>query len=355
MILFLTQPGHTLADAHCPFLSFLCFSGNAPPQPSTSSSSPTIKKEGPEPWPEGPDPDVPGSDGASSACIVGEMGPRVQDRELVWSWEGTRQGRDEKQSREDGGSCFLFISSYLFWRPPASTFSLWPTAFLTFLLACWALAARICLVALCSLALPFRLARVPAPWLRSVSVALSYGLRLSIPVILEPDEEPEPERKRKKGPAPKMLGHELCRVCGDKASGFHYNVLSCEGCKGFFRRSVVHGGAGRYVCRGGGTCQMDAFMRRKCQQCRLRKCKEAGMREQCECRAGLTCPGACPGWTAAEACIPRRCALRRADPEEEDSEAAAATAAATATAAFARGAREQQQLNLWPWDFPGRV
>lgn len=79
-----------------------------------------------------------------------------------------------------------------------------------------------------------------------------------------------------------MLGHELCRVCGDKASGFHYNVLSCEGCKGFFRRSVVHGGAGRYACRGSGTCQMDAFMRRKCQLCRLRKCKEAGMREQCE-------------------------------------------------------------------------
>lgn len=100
-----------------------------------------------------------------------------------------------------------------------------------------------------------------------------------IVVILEPEDEPE--RKRKKGPAPKMLGHELCRVCGDKASGFHYNVLSCEGCKGFFRRSVVHGGAGRYACRGSGTCQMDAFMRRKCQLCRLRKCKEAGMREQC--------------------------------------------------------------------------
>uniref|UniRef100_A0A452GA15 Nuclear receptor subfamily 1 group H member 2 n=1 Tax=Capra hircus TaxID=9925 RepID=A0A452GA15_CAPHI len=91
----------------------------------------------------------------------------------------------------------------------------------------------------------------------------------------------EPERKRKKGPAPKMLGDELCQVCGDTASGFHYNVLSCEGCKGFFRRSVIRGGAGRYACRGGGACQMDAFMRRKCQQCRLRKCKEAGMREQC--------------------------------------------------------------------------
>ncbi|XP_043851337.1 oxysterols receptor LXR-beta [Dromiciops gliroides] len=94
-------------------------------------------------------------------------------------------------------------------------------------------------------------------------------------------DELEPERKRKKGPAPKMLGHELCRVCGDKASGFHYNVLSCEGCKGFFRRSVVRGGARRYTCRGGGTCHMDAFMRRKCQECRLRKCREAGMREQC--------------------------------------------------------------------------
>ena len=23
-----------------------------------------------------------------------------------------------------------------------------------------------------------------------------------------------------------------CVVCGDKASGYHYNVLSCEGCKG---------------------------------------------------------------------------------------------------------------------------
>ncbi|XP_008843360.1 oxysterols receptor LXR-beta isoform X1 [Nannospalax galili] len=113
----------------------------------------------------------------------------------------------------------------------------------------------------------------------STDSAYIVGPLLPTAVILEPEDEPE--RKRKKGPAPKMLGHELCRVCGDKASGFHYNVLSCEGCKGFFRRSVVHGGAGRYACRGSGTCQMDAFMRRKCQLCRLRKCKEAGMREQC--------------------------------------------------------------------------
>ena len=93
-----------------------------------------------------------------------------------------------------------------------------------------------------------------------------------------------PPLKRKKGPAPKMLGNEVCSVCGDKASGFHYNVLSCEGCKGFFRRSVIKGA--QYVCKNGGKCEMDMYMRRKCQECRLRKCQEAGMREQCECRKG---------------------------------------------------------------------
>ncbi|XP_072374842.1 oxysterols receptor LXR-alpha isoform X2 [Scyliorhinus torazame] len=85
--------------------------------------------------------------------------------------------------------------------------------------------------------------------------------------------------KRKKGPAPKMLGNELCSVCGDKASGFHYNVLSCEGCKGFFRRSVIK--SAQYSCKNSGQCQMDMYMRRKCQECRLRKCRQAGMLEQC--------------------------------------------------------------------------
>ncbi|XP_012372477.1 bile acid receptor [Octodon degus] len=72
---------------------------------------------------------------------------------------------------------------------------------------------------------------------------------------------------------------EVCVVCGDKASGYHYNALTCEGCKGFFRRSITKKAA--YTCKHGGHCEMDPYMRRKCQACRLKKCKAVGMLAEC--------------------------------------------------------------------------
>uniref|UniRef100_A0A0N5ALG5 Nuclear receptor domain-containing protein n=1 Tax=Syphacia muris TaxID=451379 RepID=A0A0N5ALG5_9BILA len=71
---------------------------------------------------------------------------------------------------------------------------------------------------------------------------------------------------------------ELCVVCGDKASGRHYGAVSCEGCKGFFKRSVRKQIG--YVCRGSKDCPVTKFHRNRCQYCRLRKCLTMGMRSE---------------------------------------------------------------------------
>lgn len=86
------------------------------------------------------------------------------------------------------------------------------------------------------------------------------------------------DAKKKKGPTPRQQ-EELCLVCGDRASGYHYNALTCEGCKGFFRRSITKNAV--YQCKYGDSCEIDMYMRRKCQECRLKKCLSVGMRPEC--------------------------------------------------------------------------
>lgn len=68
----------------------------------------------------------------------------------------------------------------------------------------------------------------------------------------------------------------LCRVCGDKASGFHYGVHACEGCKGFFRRSIQQKINYR-PCLKNQMCNVMRANRNRCQYCRFKKCIEVGM------------------------------------------------------------------------------
>ncbi|XP_056276604.1 LOW QUALITY PROTEIN: nuclear receptor subfamily 1 group D member 2b [Pseudoliparis swirei] len=68
----------------------------------------------------------------------------------------------------------------------------------------------------------------------------------------------------------------LCKVCGDVASGFHYGVHACEGCKGFFRRSIQQNIQYK-KCLKNESCPIMRINRNRCQQCRFKKCMMVGM------------------------------------------------------------------------------
>ncbi|KAM4861419.1 nuclear receptor subfamily 1 group I member 3 isoform 2-T2 [Thomomys bottae] len=68
-----------------------------------------------------------------------------------------------------------------------------------------------------------------------------------------------------------------CVVCGDRATGYHFHALTCEGCKGFFRRTVSKSTGP--TCPFAGTCEVNKIQRRHCPACRLQKCLNAGMRK----------------------------------------------------------------------------
>ena len=99
----------------------------------------------------------------------------------------------------------------------------------------------------------------------------------------------ERKRTRNTGIAEMKLAGRRCAVCEDAASGFHYGVWSCEGCKAFFKRSLQ--GPNDYVCPATNTCTIDRSRRKSCPSCRLRKCIETGMsRGNCRERRTSTNP-----------------------------------------------------------------
>ena len=77
-------------------------------------------------------------------------------------------------------------------------------------------------------------------------------------------------------PDTKEALEELCPVCGDKVSGYHYGLLTCESCKGFFKRTVQNKKV--YNCVAERCCVIDKTQRKRCPYCRFQKCLDVGMK-----------------------------------------------------------------------------
>ncbi|XP_057716827.1 nuclear receptor subfamily 5, group A, member 5 isoform X1 [Corythoichthys intestinalis] len=82
---------------------------------------------------------------------------------------------------------------------------------------------------------------------------------------------------RRDADAPPESG-QGCPVCGDKISGYHYGLLTCESCKGFFKRSVQNDK--RYTCAEAQSCPMNVAQRKRCPFCRFQKCLAVGMKKE---------------------------------------------------------------------------
>ncbi|XP_067305145.1 retinoic acid receptor RXR-beta-B isoform X3 [Pseudorasbora parva] len=80
------------------------------------------------------------------------------------------------------------------------------------------------------------------------------------------------------GSGPMLSQKRMCAICGDRSSGKHYGVYSCEGCKGFFKRTVRKDLS--YTCRDNKECLVDKRQRNRCQYCRYQKCLAMGMKRE---------------------------------------------------------------------------
>ncbi|XP_017767933.1 PREDICTED: nuclear receptor subfamily 2 group E member 1-like [Nicrophorus vespilloides] len=87
---------------------------------------------------------------------------------------------------------------------------------------------------------------------------------------------PNDEIEKRSTPSSRILDIP-CKVCGDYSSGKHYNIFACDGCAGFFKRSIRRNR--HYACKAKevNMCIIDKTRRNQCRACRLAKCQKVGM------------------------------------------------------------------------------
>ncbi|CAG03953.1 unnamed protein product, partial [Tetraodon nigroviridis] len=112
------------------------------------------------------------------------------------------------------------------------------------------------------------------------SLSLEHQASLNFPAAAtEPQHSVESADGMAGSLSPKVKGpggnEGCCAVCGDNASCQHYRVRTCEGCKGFFKRTVQKNS--KYVCLANKDCPVDKRRRNRCQFCRFQKCLAVGM------------------------------------------------------------------------------
>lgn len=83
------------------------------------------------------------------------------------------------------------------------------------------------------------------------------------------------EKKKAAGSPYTTVPLPPCKICSGSATGFHFGVITCEACKAFFRRALIH--KQEYKCVKNDDCEIIDKKLGNCSACRLKKCFALGM------------------------------------------------------------------------------
>ncbi|KAK7884918.1 hypothetical protein WMY93_028041 [Mugilogobius chulae] len=108
-----------------------------------------------------------------------------------------------------------------------------------------------------------------------VTFHMPHGSSLNYSSVEQYSLDGSDQQEESCSPKVKNPNEGSCAVCGDNASCQHYGVRTCEGCKGFFKRTVQKNS--KYVCLANKDCPVDKRRRNRCQFCRFQKCLAVGM------------------------------------------------------------------------------